>query len=294
MGVIERFNDVALSILTLTVLCVLMTKRYYSNKLFTRSVGYTLFFLILLTFFLSGSKSKVMIFGFSWVYLVFFWFSGRYYNKVPAFFLGFKGFLIVLLALVSAVFVISLNSNGNLIEYAGHLAFRFVYYGDVFLYAFVNDNINNLNGSNPVIGLFGGFLSIFRLLSPQDIYVPIGIQFPLIIHPDLDYITGPNPRHNVVGLFYFGFLFGPFFSFLIGLVLSAIRYKLYKLFVSSFSGFVLYFLITKALITLHVDFDYSLSKFASVLIVFPIILFISYAFCLRSGNGRNRYCSSVL
>lgn len=150
---------------------------------------------------------------------------------------------------------------------AGTLLYRFVNFGDVFLYAYINDNIDYIIGDSAFIGLFGGFLSVFRLFPSSDMYVPMGLQLALIVDPDMLFVAGPNPRHNIMGYHFFGEYGGVFFSFICGAVISFFRYRCFVYFNHTFVSFILYYLFMEAIIGLFVDFQYSMSNIASVIIV---------------------------
>lgn len=59
-------------------------------------------------------------------------------------------------------------------------------------------------------------------------------------HYDVDIMTGPNSRHNVFGLFYFGFLGSIIFSFLVGYLSSFFRNVIFYRVNGSVTGLISY------------------------------------------------------
>ncbi len=95
LGIIERFNDVSLNVLTLSLFTILLSKRNFINKKFWVNISIVILLFIILTFFLSGSKSKILILGAAWVYVVVFLVFGRFYNKLKKILIVFNGFFFI-------------------------------------------------------------------------------------------------------------------------------------------------------------------------------------------------------
>jgi hypothetical protein len=81
----------------------------------------------------------------------------------------------------------------------------------VYIFAYPDATIESLKGSNALSGMFGGFLSTFRLLPQELLQTNLGSQLFGIIFPNQELVFGPNPQHPVFGYHYFG-AFGFVFS----------------------------------------------------------------------------------
>jgi hypothetical protein len=100
--------------------------------------------------------------------------------------------------------------------------FRVVMSGDVYFMAYPHDMLFLVRGGNAFLELFGGTLVAMRLIAPSSLSVPIGFQ---LFHnaTGLPGMFGPNPRHNVFGLLYFGFWGSPFYSAALGGIVGIVR-----------------------------------------------------------------------
>jgi len=145
------------------------------------------------------------------------------------------------------------------------LAYRMVAFGDIYIYAYPDATIESLRGDNPLIGLFGGFLSTFRLFPVEQTYTNLGYQLALLTVPDLDYIAGPNPRHPVFAYHFFGPL-AFVFSFILGLLTQKVHRNLYFPVKRAYLQTLIAFAVYTALVNVSADFDYAMSRLASTLI----------------------------
>lgn len=262
LGIIERFETGAFYIFTFSVMLLWVRFR---KQAFWISVGGILWLLLYIAF--SGSKAALL--GVMQVY-----FLARYLvsDRLASGFFGAKGGgKAFATAALFSLGVLVVQSQGNLQEALLGLAFRLVSFGDIYIYAYINDTLRYIQGENPFIGLLGGTLSTFRLMPGEWLYKNMGLQFSEIIFPDLDYLAGPNPRHNVFGFHFFGWG-GLIFSLLIGLVIAYLQSRLYRRPSSGYFSALWAFLLYFSLVSLSGDFDYSLSTLSSILISSVAIL----------------------
>ena len=264
-GILERLSDACGPIALFSALYLAVgnarTERRYAYFAF---VGW-----YALASALSGSKSGLLAIG-QCVFAVAFLFTdlGR---RAGSFWGGRAGKIFIGVATAFAVLVMLVQEDLDLSTAVIGLAYRMVAFGDIYIYAYIDATIEHLTGANPLIGLFGGFLSTFRVLPVDDIYTNLGYQLTLLTFPDIDYIAGPNPRHPVFGYHFFGQL-AFVFSFLLGLLTAKVQHNLYfpikRAYLQTLIAFVLY----TALVNISVDFDYSMSRLASVLIGLFVVL----------------------
>lgn len=269
LGIIERFETGAFYILSFSVL--LMWIRFRREIFWT-----TLLCVLWLLVYIALSGSKAALLGLMQVYFLL-----RYLlaPKRRQSFVGAKGGgKAFVLAAVFSLGVLAVQSQGNPEEVLLGLAFRLVSFGDIYIYAYIDDTLRYIQGDNPFIGLFGGALSTFRLMPGDWLYKNMGLQFSAIVFPDLDYLAGPNPRHNVFGFHFFGWA-GLIFSFLIGLVIAYLQARLYRREPSGYLSVLWAFLLYFSLVSLSGDFDYSLSTLSSILISAVVILVPAQLVC---------------
>ncbi len=242
-------------------------------------------FWYLLAIALSGSKGALLttvqcILSIAFVY-------GRLRLQPSHFWGGHAGKWLIGAATLFAFAVLALQHEGDLVLAGIGLLYRIVSYGDVYIFAYPDATIEYLQGDNPLVGLFGGFLSTFRLFPVELLHTNLGYQLVGIVFPELNLVVGPNPQHAVFGYHYFGVL-GVAFSLVLGLLTMAIHtlfyFRRHHVFVSGLVAFMLYF----GLVGISVDFDYSLSKLANIVIglVFvlgPVLLLRPGTVLLRRG-----------
>lgn len=217
---------------------------------------------------LSGSKSALL--GLMQVYFIlrYLWSENSAQSN---FFGGQSGSKAFIIAALFSLTVLTFQSQGNINEALLGLAVRLVSFGDIYIYAYINDTLTSIQGDNPIIGLFGGALSTFRLIPGDWIYKNMGLQFAEIIFPTLDYLSGPNPRHNVFGFHYFGWG-GVVFSAFLGIFIAILQHRLYSKSHSSYFSSLWSFLLYFSLVSLSSDFDFAMSTLSSIAISSVVIL----------------------
>jgi hypothetical protein len=240
-----------------------------------RSIYYLYIACFIVSLIFSGSKAALFTLGYS-IFTIAFLFT-KFRCEKTTFYGGSIGKNFLIISAIFSIFVVSIQNDTRVIDSFTHLIFRFVSFGDVYIEAYINNNIEYLKGSNPFIGLFGGFLSTFRLWDVNEIYPTIGWQLTLLIIPDMDIVVGPNAMHPVFFYHYFGVL-AFVFSFIIGLIASFLNNHLFFKQHNSFFQTLIYFMAYSSLVYLSMDFTYALDMVASAIIglscVFIPLLFI--------------------
>ena len=218
---------------------------------------------------MSGSKGALLGVG-QYVLSILFVYT-KLRHRADRFWGGRAGKLGMIAAGIFAIGVLAVQQDSDLTTTLSAFVYRVVSYGDVFIFAYPEATVESIKGDNSLIGLFGGFLSTFRLFPQELVYSNIGYQFTGIIFPDLDLIVGPNPQHPIFGYHYFG-SFAFVFSFALGLVTAGAQARLYfrshSTFLSGLVAFMLYF----TLVSVSIDFEYSLSKLANMIIGLVVVV----------------------
>ena len=167
---------------------------------------------------------------------------------------------------------INYADNENKLNPLVSLFIRFIHSGDVYWYAYPNNVYLNIKSNAWFSALFTDFLGLFRIVGWNNLPEAIGITFKDIHHPS-DIPSGPNARHNVFGLIYYGFFGGILFSFLLGVIISFVRNKLpFILKDTMLNGFIFTFLMIK-ISGLDTDPMLTFTYLNNLLFIFPIIFF---------------------
>jgi hypothetical protein len=155
------------------------------------------------------------------------------------------------------------------------LFMRFINTGDVFYMSYVDNSLQFLDKGSGFLALFKAPLGALRIVSWDQLPVNLGLQL-FWYHYDTDLMSGPNSRHNVFGLFYFGFYGSILFSFFVGFVTSYLRNVLFYKIKRNMTGMVIYVFMAMISPFLSQDFPgLALDKFLSFFIIFPVLYFFS-------------------
>ena len=274
-GILGRISDVSSIFSIYAFFLVIKIDKFRISELFK----YIVFLLICITFFLSGSKSAFLIvFNVFWCYIIFAKIKGGNYL---AYFKLLKDNikLILISSLLIVCFIIYIqsanpvNSANNGLNPIFALLLRFVHSGDIYWYAYPNNVYLQIPDSHWFSALFNDTLGFLRLQSWEKLPEAIGITFKNIHHPS-DIPQGPNARHNVFGLIYYGFFGSILFSYIVGLVLGFIRNKLpYIIKNDIFGGSVCTYLICRGS-SIDSDPMLTITYFNNIIFVLPILYFM--------------------
>jgi hypothetical protein len=138
---------------------------------------------------------------------------------------------LLILGLCGGILVVMLMTSGDFLVTVSVLLNRFVAFGDVYIYAYLNNNIEKIEKVSFFRYLLADILRTFRLVDLSFIETTnIPGKLMDIIY-GLNTTGGPNPRFNIIGYAFFG-IFGSFvfslfcaFIFVIGrlTLLSAVN-----------------------------------------------------------------------
>lgn len=274
-GLLSRFIDVTQIFSNTILFYIIINKEIKSGLIFKIYLG---FFAILLVLFaiLNGSKSGILTVLYTaftaWVFSF-----DISINKIVASFI--KKYKIVIFSFVVfiglTVVMLQTDSTLNLnpIEILGT---RFIFAGDVYWYAYPNDVIIGFYKYNGIKALFTDFLGLFRLESWDNLNGHFGIDL-FNFHHVSNATSGPNARHNVFGLMYFGFGGSILFSLLLGSFVGFIRNVLPVLLPKNFLTMcILSYLYIKVASSLDTDPILGLSYFDNLLVVAPTVIAIAF------------------
>jgi hypothetical protein len=268
-GLLGRFIDVIKPISAIALIYFLF-KKTASLSFFI----YKYFFLVtLLIFFaLSGSRGEFMTLGF-----IFFCYIMLNGNELKRYFLNIRKLEVgLLLAGLFFVFLTIVVQSQSAAEGPGSLEvflFRLVASGDTYYFAYPNGNIEHLNGTKPFLALFGDIFSTLRIVPRENQPQVLGYQLFNLFY-DADVTAGPNPRHNVFGYVYFGFYGSIIYSYLLGLLLSFVRNKLFFTFRKNALLQIAFILLYLNLAIVETDAPSAFSNLENIILIlpFPVII----------------------
>lgn len=224
---------------------------------------------IIIATLLSGSRSGIL--GFIFVsFYVFFFFANKFNLNIFAKYKVKFIFIMALTVLISLIlFYVTTKSNPF-----SAMFFRLVMTGDIYMMAYVNDNINIIEG-NFIEHFLYPVLAGFKLISWEYLPKSIGQQILNYIY-STDIVAGPNARMNIVALKFFGFWGGIFYAFIIGLLISFIRNKLIHLIKKSYFGLFIYLFISIPCLSLETDIFHGIFQYKSIFVISTPLFIISF------------------
>jgi len=187
------------------------------------------------------------------------------------------------------VLVISGQADG-LATAAGAFAYRLAVSGDTYFMAYPHNTLSALNPGNPIFAFFSGPLETFRLVAPGSLPEPIGFQL-FRAATGMPGLFGPNPRHNVFGLVYFGLWGSMIYSAVLGLSVGLVRnVGLRFIKIGGFSELV-FVLCAISVVSVNTDVNAFIGPVTDLLLMSPVLL--GLAFGLSYAGAHNSVRSRV-
>jgi oligosaccharide repeat unit polymerase len=282
-GIINRILNISI----ISTFYLVFHFLFFLKKIRIKIYVYFILIFLILTSILTGSKSSFLIIGYVFSCFIFFNMLGsqikplEYFRKIRK-----TSIIIIFAGIIVALFVLSVQRQSqNPIGPVASLLYRFVDTGSIYWYSYPNDVYKTINSTRPFIVLFGDLLGFLRIVPWQFQDINPGLVLFRYHHPEFSsIIMGPNMRHNVFGLVYFGFFGSLIFSFLIGILTSFCRNFLLKSLPGNFMIGILYTLFYINVITLETDPILAFTYINNIFIVFPIFIILSFAIYLLFIN----------
>jgi hypothetical protein len=178
------------------------------------------------------------------------------------------GYLILILSIVVAFLMSMVSSSGkDLKSGLEYLLYRFVGFGDIYpMYYLSNVKFTDTSFIDGIILMVGPLITVLEIplkLLGSNIFIHkptgLGIQLYQSLF-NTNIIAGPNSRHNVFSVFYFGSIFGVCFSFLLGATIGLSKKYGYKILKNNILNVVIYMVVITGLITAVTDPALGISK----------------------------------
>ena len=270
-GVLGRISDVSSIFSLYAFFLVIKIDKFRISEI----PKYLILLLIFITFFLSGSKSTFLIvFSVFWCYIIFTQIKGGdYLVYLQLMKKNIKW--IILFSIVISTFIIYVQSNPdnageNTLNPFLALCLRFVHSGDIFWYAYPDNVYLKIPSNQWVAALLHDTFGFLRIQDWSNLPEAIGITLKDIHHPS-DVLQGPNARHNVFGLIYYGFFGSIFFSYSLGVFLSFVRNKLpYILRADIFGGATFTYLMCRGA-SIDGDPMLTITYFDNIVFILPLL-----------------------
>ncbi len=214
-ALLSRFS-ILFSTISLYMCFYILNYCHYKRRFFAKIY----FILVILFGVLSGSKGFLIIIFLNFSYFVYL--NQKKLQKLVNFFCSKRMVPLIVLIIISGLFIIFIQSHGNLIDVIVKLLQRFAANGDGYAYAYPNDNIEKVTKLSLFDFLFGDFFQTFRL-SSKERGIGFGFELMNIANHVSNSVSGPNPRMNLVGYAYFGFLGSILLAFVTGMIFTYFR-----------------------------------------------------------------------
>ncbi|MDN3547638.1 O-antigen polymerase [Mucilaginibacter aquaedulcis] len=255
---------------------------YYKNKSFGFKI-FTWISIVAVVIFsmLSGAKGALVTFGNAiFIYALYSlrWGDNNLFFKIKK--LVYKFGIIGVLAAIGIIAVSEKDTNPFVF-----LLYRIGQSGDVYYMAYPNAVIDKVPTMNWFVALFASPLSLLGLIPRSMVPKPIGFFLMEFHNPGIEF-KGPNPRMNIFSYVYFGVFFSPLFCFVIGVITSFFRNKIFYLLPKNIFGCFMYFLFLNFALTLEPDFYNAQSAFINILIILPFFIIVSYFLSLKKDESK--------
>lgn len=256
---------------------------FFINKLGKNIKVYIWIYTILslLFFILSGSKGTFLTIGL--ILFIYTLINGRFNKKIQEISKKIEKFSLKLFSFVCImVLVIILFKRSDDVNPFVSLGIRLIHSGDAYFYGYPNGVVANLDPGNGFYAIFSDLLGTLRVVSWDKLPQSFGMLLYRYHYPAAEIMSGANARHNIFGLFYFGFAGAIFFSFILGFIVSFCRNYLFRhISNNTFFGLIYTFLYFST-VTFEADIGLALfmldSYFIAFFIVFIITVFLLFLY----------------
>lgn len=253
-GIFDRIIDAASYIVVFSSFYLFFKKAKKKQLIFVA--------IVLLSTLLSGSKASFLMVAFI-AYICLVYEKRRMYTNK----------LVIFLVLVVPIFINILHQKVSFNTAILYTIFRFIKFGDIFYIALPHDIYKSVELSgNGVKMLFSDLFGMLRISPWSSFGTPIGFQLFNFVHPANKLMIGPNVRHNIFGLIYFGKFGGILFSFCLGSFVSFFKKRFDISADKSFLTKLVTGFILLKVYSLNTDPIYGLSRLNNIFFVITIAL----------------------
>ena len=276
LGIFERF------VVIIKTFCILYSFCNFNSKgsLIKKSSRFFVFF-ILVTSFLTGSKSSLLGLILPFFFYAFYIKKLKINLKIA---LAFAGGILLL----GALMIIVTSTTESMPPYIAIMR-RFSMYGDIYYEAYGNEMIREIKINTPFKDLFVPILGPFRIINYADMKDSVpSIQIHNIVYPELaGLLEGPNNRMPVLYYSFWGIGGGVLASFITGYVISCGLFRLRHFFKKTLIGLSVYATLYISLCGCMTDPIYGMEGIASLIFGYVFMIILS-VFINKSSSGRDK------
>ena len=243
-----------------------------------------LYFVILLVFgLLSGSRS----FALAIVYICYlFLILNRKICKENIISIFTKhGHMTAAIVVTLAVLSIVIKNNFDVTSILGVIAERVISYGDAYFLAYPNGMIESIQGVGTTNFVLGDFLRTLRLVPSEFVQKSVGAEIYNTAYNTMDALTGPNPRHNILGYINWGFTGSNVFSFICGAILSYGRNLFYSATSASHVKKIIIILLYTSIVSIESDPAGWIAMLGNMFIFGSVLLIFGFFLCREKADS---------
>jgi len=283
-GLVGRFVDVSSGI----GIFLLFYRMFYCRPTSLNKIyNYLYLFFVIISFILSGNKTNLL-------FLIYYLFILNMFmlkidgaaieQKIKKTLRLQRLFLFISIPLVFAIQLITSTGEVNFNDSMLVLMKRIVSFGDIYYLTLPNDVISQLAiGQSSLLQLFKDPLGVLRIVPWSEL--PIDSGFAVTDYHFGIQTAGPNPRYNYFAMLYYDILGQGIYCFLVGVVISFIRNKLFYLMPKNIFFGCIYASVSINIIYAFQDMPTLVLHLFSIVLVLPVILFLTLI-TLRVTHGR--------
>jgi hypothetical protein len=242
---------------------------------------------------LGGSKATFVVILFAIFYFRFLRRGDPTHSTFDTFLAKLQKVTLVLTIVASALVICVQAASSDPLWVIETLYVRFASFGDVYFMAYPKHIVDTLPSNGAFLALFGNLLAPFRIVRYEDMPEVLGYQLHRIIF-GFDNFTGPNARHNVFGLVYFGQVGSMFFSLVLGMIVGFIRNSLPAFVRPGSAAEPIYVYLAISCVLAPADFTLVMKAIVSVISVVPILYAIAALVCVASTAQATLSCRGRL
>jgi hypothetical protein len=175
-------------------------------------------------------------------------------------------------------------SSGNPAAWLVFLYSRIADFGDVYFMAYPTHIIDAISGKGGFLAVFGSLLGTIRIVPYDSLPESLGFLLHRMVY-GFDNFTGPNDRHNVFGVVYFGTYGAILYSLIIGMIVGFIRNRLPAFVHPGSAVEPLYVYLAISCISVTGGIELIMYDIGSMLIVMPVLYAIAALVYLASTRG---------
>ena len=276
LGIFDRLVVIVKTFCILYSFCNFNSKDFFIK----RSSRFFIIF-VLITSFLTGSKSSLLGLILPFFFYAFYIKKLKINLKIA---LAFAGGLLLLATLM----ILVTTTTDSMPPYIAIMR-RFSMYGDIYYEAYGNEIIRDIKITTPFKDLFVPILGPFRIINYADIKDSVpSIQVHNIVYPELaDLLEGPNNRIPVLYYSFWGIGGGILASFITGYVISYGLFRLRHFFKKTLVGLSIYATLYMSLCNCMTDPIYGMEGIASLIFGYAFMLLLS-VFISKSSTRQNK------